>query len=1093
MEGDTGDAGDGEAAEPAKRKKRKRRRRKAGGVGVDAGGLGGDGDSVAGSIASADTSALSYYLYEDGDDDTSSYAAAAAAFDAVDLADFLASRPSVDALRRSGILRDPEELERSRVATAAELASRLANRPSANDLLRAHLLKGSLYADPLVRAAQESVLKLQHRDHLARSLRNRHSIMELISRGILKPDALDITGDTTSSGASRLLDGAGGGFSSTGGAGGMRDIVSRLAGWLEGRPTVASLVGRDLIKNVMMIWTQLEGLNSSGSGASATYAQPQPRNCHSLSLVGRKLILLGGYTYSQSAAASSCEPSVLDPDVGSWQSPTTGSAAGFLPVPRYAHSVVVCGPFLIMYGGYGGGTWLNDTWILDTRPAHEVAAAAAASNGRGSGRQTSPVLGAGPVTSLPPGFTAYVQGHRHLMNSVSIPPAAAAAVPAASGSSSASTASGFATATAGAAAAASAPSYTWYLPPMAAPPPSPRAAHAAVLVRDRMLVFGGNDGTGLYNDTWCLHLAPGSGGGAGGADSNASSGSSGGASASLASAISASLAASSPCPPSWRRLETMGTPPTKRSGHSAVAYGGSHVVLFGGGEGYGAECFNDLFVLDVSCFSAEGSAGNGAGGSGGGSGASADGALAGSSAGAPLPVWLRPSFTGTPPAPRTGHSACVIASRMFVFGGGDARRSMNDLHLLDLVSMAWSRPSDTGAVPVPRAGHSATAVGDYMLVFGGATPEGHCFNDLYVLDTDFSYYSLEDEAEDRERERGVAADQPASATTVSLAAVAVSTGSTSMASAAAAAAAAAAHARVPHSFSFPTPLQQQVVREEPNETDVEDEESRKRSSSAVSAASVSSVATSSVSTLSASAAVQGSSSSAAPGPGPGPAPAPAAPPAVVPARKSSGGDRSRPGSVPNATSTGSTSPGTAPAAAPAPLSAPARRRFAWSSKVQGTGMLVAALDAVRARAAFAENNSKEQRARAAEQSVRRAPPAPAPAASVAAASASAATVSSGVGASRGVAAPVPPTIPTLPSAASSTSAVTAPPLAATASSADALEALRAEVLTRAAEDQHRFAVMSRQLQAWHEASAAFTQRALQMIEQAAKGAGNRSS
>lgn len=159
----------------------------------------------------------------------------------------------------------------------------------------------------------------------------------------------------------------------------------------------------------------------------------------------------------------------------------------------------------------------------------------------------------------------------------------------------------------------------------------------------------------------------------------------------------------------WRNVAPAGTPPSPRSGHTAVMYG-SHMVVFGGGSGWNGETFNDLHMLDV-----------------------------------PGNVWYRPAHVGTPPSPRSGHSASLIGSKLFVFGGGDRKRSYNDLHILDLDSMSWTRPSDTGEVPLPRAGHSATSVGHLLLVFGGGSPQGSIFSDFALLDTEFTFYPSDTE------------------------------------------------------------------------------------------------------------------------------------------------------------------------------------------------------------------------------------------------------------------------------------------------------------------------------------------------------------
>jgi hypothetical protein len=98
-------------------------------------------------------------------------------------------------------------------------------------------------------------------------------------------------------------------------------------------------------------------------------------------------------------------------------------------------------------------------------------------------------------------------------------------------------------------------------------------------------------------------------------------------------------------------------------------------------------------------------------------------------------LWRRPSFSGAPPPARAGHSATLIKTNIVVFGGGDQRRSFNDVHILDINVMAWSRPTDSGDVPHARTGHSATCIGDLLLIFGGGSPASEADNDMFVLDT----------------------------------------------------------------------------------------------------------------------------------------------------------------------------------------------------------------------------------------------------------------------------------------------------------------------------------------------------------------------
>ena len=77
---------------------------------------------------------------------------------------------------------------------------------------------------------------------------------------------------------------------------------------------------------------------------------------------------------------------------------------------------------------------------------------------------------------------------------------------------------------------------------------------------------------------------------------------------------------------------------------------------------------------------------------------------------------------GTPPGARESHTLTTVGSRVFVFGGFDGSRVLNDLYAFDLQTGMWSQHVHTGVSPPARAGHSATAFGvpANILVFGGA-------------------------------------------------------------------------------------------------------------------------------------------------------------------------------------------------------------------------------------------------------------------------------------------------------------------------------------------------------------------------------------
>ena len=217
----------------------------------------------------------------------------------------------------------------------------------------------------------------------------------------------------------------------------------------------------------------------------------------------------------------------------------------------------------------------------------------------------------------------------------------------------------------------------------------------------------------------------------------------------------------------WVKPTISGTAPSPRAGHTATQH--NHLMyVFGGGTGWSGETFNDLYVLDTAALLwyryvrrlgdtvwrvlRTGGA--------------CPCALFATDVVACLCDWMdwswlsnmftthvvtrgsdvewlsmvcplvnRPSFSGAPPPGRAGHSATLIKSNIVVFGGGDQRRSFNDIHILDTNVMTWSRPTDAGDVPHPRTGHSATGIGDLLLIFGGGSLSCDADNDMFVLDT----------------------------------------------------------------------------------------------------------------------------------------------------------------------------------------------------------------------------------------------------------------------------------------------------------------------------------------------------------------------
>ena len=93
------------------------------------------------------------------------------------------------------------------------------------------------------------------------------------------------------------------------------------------------------------------------------------------------------------------------------------------------------------------------------------------------------------------------------------------------------------------------------------------------------------------------------------------------------------------------------------------------------------------------------------------------------------------------PSPRGAHSTCIVEDVVYVFGGyggsGYSRRELDDLYSLDYHSWTWTKIGAKGAGPEKRSGHQACAVEKKMYVFGGWNCSTQ-FNDLYALDVEHS-------------------------------------------------------------------------------------------------------------------------------------------------------------------------------------------------------------------------------------------------------------------------------------------------------------------------------------------------------------------
>ncbi|KAI0192780.1 hypothetical protein F4808DRAFT_364150 [Astrocystis sublimbata] len=145
-----------------------------------------------------------------------------------------------------------------------------------------------------------------------------------------------------------------------------------------------------------------------------------------------------------------------------------------------------------------------------------------------------------------------------------------------------------------------------------------------------------------------------------------------------------------------------GKVPPPRTNHSMITYN-DRMYLFGGTNGQ--VWFNDVWCYDP-----------------------------------PSNSWSQLDCIGYIPSPREGHSAALIDDVMYIFGGrGKVGDDLGDLAAFRISSRRWYTFQNMGPTPSPRSGHSMTGVGKSIVVLGGEpSSDTSSVNDLsliYILDT----------------------------------------------------------------------------------------------------------------------------------------------------------------------------------------------------------------------------------------------------------------------------------------------------------------------------------------------------------------------
>mmetsp|Transcript_82843 Transcript_82843/g.258683 ORF Transcript_82843/g.258683 Transcript_82843/m.258683 type:complete len:618 (-) Transcript_82843:112-1965(-) len=92
---------------------------------------------------------------------------------------------------------------------------------------------------------------------------------------------------------------------------------------------------------------------------------------------------------------------------------------------------------------------------------------------------------------------------------------------------------------------------------------------------------------------------------------------------------------------------------------------------------------------------------------------------------------------GEAPEPRGGHTASLVSTDVFVFGGANSEETFGDVHCLDLVKRRWTRApaaADDASSPQRRTNHAAAVdAHGRIYIFGGYGADGRVLNDMWIL------------------------------------------------------------------------------------------------------------------------------------------------------------------------------------------------------------------------------------------------------------------------------------------------------------------------------------------------------------------------
>lgn len=250
--------------------------------------------------------------------------------------------------------------------------------------------------------------------------------------------------------------------------------------------------------------------------------------------------------------------------------------------------------------------------------------------------------------------------------------------------------------------------------------PTGRASHSSVVYDNKMIVFGGHDGSNFRNDVWEFQLDTSEWSAVTTSGTNIPPRNNheavvfgdkmivfGGATGAGRAADSNALFTLDLKTYVWSQIPNSGTWPEKVCQHSSIVYG-DKMIVFGGIGPSGMFDGDDVWSLDMNSYQ-----------------------------------WQKLTTSGQEkPSERYAHSSIFYNNKMFVFSGETSGgKADNTVWVLNLQTNAWQKLVTTGNGPTPRSQHVSISYSHYMVVIFGEDTSGTRKNDIYSLNLNTNVWS----------------------------------------------------------------------------------------------------------------------------------------------------------------------------------------------------------------------------------------------------------------------------------------------------------------------------------------------------------------